>query len=84
MTNLAEEAANAVVRTVELSDVSAFRKKQRETVNAFMPDIEEQDIEFMRDIVRTHLENTAMSDWPLVKKEFDVVLEHLGMDPLED
>ena len=84
MTNLAEEAANLLIATISLSDVSTFRKKQREATEAMMPEIDEQDDAFMRRIVRTRLENTAMSDWPSVKAELDIVIETLGLEYASD
>lgn len=49
-----------------------------------MNDIEEQDDAFMRRIVRTRLENTAMSDWPSVKAELDIIIEALGLEYASD
>ena len=78
MTNLAEEAANALIGTVDISNVAAFRKKQREVTSLYMPDIDEQSEQFLLEIIQRRLENTSMSDWVLVKRELDTILRLIG------
>jgi len=80
MTNLAEEAANRVVDSVSLEAVAAFRKKAGRDVQArVMPSVQGLSLEVMREIVSRRLQNTAMSDWPAVKREHREVEKELGL-----